>query len=516
MPSASAGLGSHPELFGERFKLEGFLGEGGFAAVYLVRNRRLDRLEALKVLRFGNLDPDFSRRFVREAKIAAGLDHPNIVKVYDFGQSAGMHWYSMQYIDGQTLADLLRQLKPLEPDEALRIALPLLEALAYSHAQGVIHRDIKPGNVLLDRRGRPYLADFGLAKSTMSTTMSMAGNVIGTPAYISPEQARGQPLDARSDLYSFGITLYELLTGELPFQGSAALDTVVVRLTTDPIPISAKRLGIDPRLEAAVLRALSREPARRQQNAEELRSELADCVRAEPEAVTTGPISARLASLLEASSSKTMRVDTTERSRRRLRLGLAAAIVVAVIAAGTSAWVWSRGRIGAGRPSDAPGSVRAAAAGPTMPARAPAEVPAASAASAGLDPAADQPPPAPLSAPPVATRAAPAPEPIPRRAVRPPRLLQQVEPLLDEELSVLCAGGIVNLSIRIGVDGLVQSSRLLSTPEPRCAPAVVEAARRFVYSPALDQAGEPIETTIAIAVHLGAGASPVTPEEPRP
>src|SRR5512146_1418721 len=179
MENDAAGL---QELLSGRYRIDGELGRGGFATVYRVWNVRLGRAEALKVLAPGHqADEDFPRRFMQEVRLAASLEHPSIVKVYDFGEAPGIYWYSMQLVDGRTLSGRLRQEGAIPEAEAARIAVPLLDALAYSHARGIVHRDIKPENVILDAEGRPYLMDFGIAKSQGSLDKTKQGFVMGTP-----------------------------------------------------------------------------------------------------------------------------------------------------------------------------------------------------------------------------------------------------------------------------------------------------------------------------------------------
>ncbi|MDL1951544.1 serine/threonine protein kinase, partial [Acidobacteria bacterium ACD] len=262
------------KVLGDRYAFDKLIGRGGFAAVYRVRNLRLERVEALKVLNDDHSgEKEFSERFTNEARVAAALDHPSIVKIYDFGEVSGIFWYSMQLIEGSTLADRMDLTGPMDEAAAARIAVPVLDALDYSHRRGVIHRDIKPDNIILDEKGRPYLMDFGIAKSTGSALKTQTGFVLGTPAYVSPEQATGTGLDGRADLYSFGITLYEMLTGKLPFEAADGLQAVLKRLTTDPEPPSRKR-PVGREMESIVMKALARQRESRFSSALEMRASL--------------------------------------------------------------------------------------------------------------------------------------------------------------------------------------------------------------------------------------------------
>lgn len=248
------------------------LGGGGSGVVYAAWDRRLEREVALKIVVLAPGAPaDARARFRREAVLAARLNHPAIVPIYDVGeagQPAPLVYLAMRRIPGRTLADLLDERGPLPEGEAIRLTIALAEALDYAHRQGVLHRDLKPANVLLDEKGRPLLADFGIAKALEEahgggpTDLTLTGTTVGTPAYMSPEQAAGQPLDARSDLYSLGILLYEMLTGRPPFQGSPP-QVMRAHLETQPVPPSHLRPGLSSILEQVVLKVLAKEPAAR-------------------------------------------------------------------------------------------------------------------------------------------------------------------------------------------------------------------------------------------------------------
>ena len=277
------------EKLGELYEFQALLGRGAFAAVYLARNLRLDRLEALKVLSeaYGD-DEAFVQRFTQEAKLVASLDHPNIVKVYDFGEIDGIVWFSMQYIDGPTLrAELVAQ-RRLPPIAVARLAIPLLGALGYSHEKGTVHRDIKPSNILLDQQGHPYVMDFGIAKSSANVLKTMTGKVLGTPAYIAPEQIQGQAVDGRADLYALATAMYEMMAGRTPFIAEDPLQIILKRLNEDPEPLNQCGVAIDAEIEAIVLRGLARLPADRYPDAQSMRQALVDYLsqQADPQEMT--------------------------------------------------------------------------------------------------------------------------------------------------------------------------------------------------------------------------------------
>jgi tRNA A-37 threonylcarbamoyl transferase component Bud32 len=251
------------------------------ASVYLATDRVLERQVAVKVLSPSDVqDALFVERFRREARAAARLNHPNIVAVFDSGSDADQPYLVMEYVPGQSLAQLLARQGRLAPGRAVELAIQVSAALAAAHAQGLVHRDIKPANVLVGPDGQVKVADFGIVKASAATTLTGTGTVLGTAAYLSPEQAQGGPVDARSDLYGLGCVLYELLCGSPPFGSGAdrapvAIATRHVReLPEPPEPPSARNPQVDPALEAVVLTALAKDPAQRYQSAVELQDAL--------------------------------------------------------------------------------------------------------------------------------------------------------------------------------------------------------------------------------------------------
>ena len=272
---------TQPRLLGGRYELDGVVGRGGMAEVYRARDIRLDRIVAVKTLREDLArDQTFQARFRREAQSAASLNHPSIVAVYDTGEDAEgpahVPYIVMEYVDGRTLRELLRDDRRLLPERALEITDGVLRALDYSHRNGIVHRDIKPGNVMLTRSAEVKVMDFGIARavSDAQATMTQTAQVIGTAQYLSPEQARGERVDARSDLYSTGCLLYELLTGRPPFTGDSPVAIAYQHVRENPIPPSR----IDPEIPAwadsIVLKAMAKDPADRYQSAAEMRTDI--------------------------------------------------------------------------------------------------------------------------------------------------------------------------------------------------------------------------------------------------
>ena len=261
-------------IFAGRYRLERRLGSGGMADVWLAEDQELGRKVAIKILheRYAN-DVQFVERFRREATHAAGLSHPNVVAIHDRGEAEGSYFIVMEYVEGRTLKELIvtRGMCPIPV--AISYARQVLAALRYAHRNGIVHRDIKPHNVLVDNEGRVKVADFGIARAG-SSQMTEAGSIIGTAQYLSPEQARGAPVDESSDLYSTGIVLYELLTGKVPFTGETPVEIAMKHLSQIPEAPSTHRPEIPRDLDLVVLRALAKEPAERYRSAKEMDRDL--------------------------------------------------------------------------------------------------------------------------------------------------------------------------------------------------------------------------------------------------
>src|ERR687891_1435236 len=229
------------QLFDGRYRIVRKLGSGGMANVYLAEDEELGRRVAIKILneRHAN-DEQFVERFRREAKNAAGLSHPNVVSVYDRGEAEGSYYIAMEYVEGRTLKELLVARGPSPIGIAIDYTRQILSALRFAHRNGIVHRDIKPHNVIVDSEGRVKVMDFGIARAG-TTQMTEVGSIIGTAQYLSPEQARGAPVDQTSDLYSVGIVLYELLTGKVPFNGDSPVEIAMKHISAAPEPPSTLR-----------------------------------------------------------------------------------------------------------------------------------------------------------------------------------------------------------------------------------------------------------------------------------
>jgi eukaryotic-like serine/threonine-protein kinase len=277
------GMTSSPTTVGGRYELGELLGRGGMAEVRQAVDQRLGRSVAVKQLRADlAVDPTFQARFRREAQSAAGLNHPTIVAVYDTGEEidplsgVSIPYIVMELVEGPTLRDVLREGRKILPERALELTQGVLEALSYSHKAGIVHRDIKPANVMLTPNGGVKVMDFGIARAVADTsaTMTQTAAVIGTAQYLSPEQARGETVDARSDLYSTGCLLYELLAGRPPFVGDSPVSVAYQHVREAPVPPSQLDPEITPEIDAVVLKALAKDPDDRYQSAAEMRADI--------------------------------------------------------------------------------------------------------------------------------------------------------------------------------------------------------------------------------------------------
>ncbi|MFG2304650.1 Stk1 family PASTA domain-containing Ser/Thr kinase [Actinacidiphila glaucinigra] len=282
-----------PRRLGGRYELGSVLGRGGMAEVYIAHDTRLGRTVAVKTLRVDLArDPSFQARFRREAQSAASLNHPSIVAVYDTGEDyvdgVSIPYIVMEYVDGSTLRELLHSGRKLLPERSLEMTIGILQALEYSHRSGIVHRDIKPANVMLTRNGQVKVMDFGIARAMGDSgmTMTQTAAVIGTAQYLSPEQAKGESVDARSDLYSTGCLLYELLTVRPPFVGDSPVAVAYQHVREEPQPPSIYDPEVSPAMDAIVLKALTKDPDYRYQSADEMRADIEACLDGQPVAAT--------------------------------------------------------------------------------------------------------------------------------------------------------------------------------------------------------------------------------------
>jgi beta-lactam-binding protein with PASTA domain/predicted Ser/Thr protein kinase len=309
-----------------RYRIIRRLGSGGMADVYCAEDTQLGREVALKLLyrRFAE-DEEFVERFRREASSAAGLQHPNVVQVFDRGEWDGTYYIAMEFLTGRNLKQVVRDHGPLEPALAVDLTIQILKAARFAHRRGIVHRDIKPHNVIVDDEGRAKVTDFGIARAGASD-MTETGSIMGTAQYLSPEQAQGHPVDARADLYSIGIVLYELLTGAPPFDAESPVTIALKQVSEEPVPAMQRNPAVSPALDAVVMRALRKDPAARLQNADEFIAALESAMAGgyvETVAVAEDPVAA-----LE------------EEDRRNLgRIAVIALVVLALAALAIGAWL---------------------------------------------------------------------------------------------------------------------------------------------------------------------------------
>jgi beta-lactam-binding protein with PASTA domain len=327
-------------LIDGRYRVSARLGSGGMADVYLAHDTLLGRQVALKLLhhRFAE-DQEFVERFRREASSAAGLSHPNVVAVFDRGEWDGTYYIAMEYLPGRSLKAVVREHGPLSPGDAIDIVVQILLATRFAHRRGIIHRDIKPHNVILDEEGRAKVTDFGIARAGASD-MTLTGSIMGTAQYLSPEQAQGHAVSESSDLYAVGVVLYELLTGSVPFEGESAVTVALKQVSVAPTPPSRLNPEVGPALDAVVMRSLAKEPIQRFAGADEFIAALQQAregIAPAPRTAIDGPLSTSpntaAALLVPPLPAQDDEVPAADARRRKRALWIAAGVALLALAA---------------------------------------------------------------------------------------------------------------------------------------------------------------------------------------
>ncbi|MCE1227916.1 MAG: protein kinase [Firmicutes bacterium] len=499
--------GSLIRQLSDRYAFKGILGRGGSGLVFEVENLKLKRREALKLFH-QSFAKDGSRRFAQEARIMASLDHAHILPIYSFGEEEGTLWFAMKLVEGPTLSRYLKTVHRLNPGDALKVAVPLLEALSVTHARGVVHRDIKPANILLDPMAGAFLSDFGIAKSESDGMRTETGTFLGTPAYISPEQGLGQRVDGRSDVYAMGMVLYEMLAGRLPFDEGNTLAVVLQRFQMKAPSLGEHRPDLPAALIEVVDKALERSAEDRFSTASSMVEALKGVAREQgftsqgvltippgmyppreplpaewtPVAATDSVQTPSALPLDDPTSSTIQRAIPAfpETRQRRIPLWLGLAAAVAVIA-----WL-GVGRMRAKLQAAPPPGVTESLALKSDPVP-PSTMPVAAAAPVKNTVAAD----------PRKENAV-----IVRRAVTPPQLVEP--PWTDPAMKAECKGKSISVIVEVDTTGRVYQARLpnLSQVDPACAEAAIKAARACHFKPALAADGQPVNSTTAISIDL--------------
>lgn len=479
---------------------------GGFAVVYSVVNKTLKRVEALKILNQDTRDdPGFAARFEHEARICAGLDHPNIVKIFDYGHVEDLFYFSMQYMDGPTVAALQRSSGNFSPEEAARLFLPILDAVQYSHSHGVIHRDIKPDNLILDAAGRPYIMDFGVAKvqsqvqaqlaaapapghDTLLAQMPLSGTdltltdpktILGSPRYLAPELLRGQSRPGETtDIYSLGATLYRMTSGMSPYLDEQIQNLLGGARPEKPRPLTDRVPGISPEFAAIVMKAISPRPEDRYQNATQMEEDLRAWSQppASPSVLPPPPARARPPRLLEAI----------------LLLGV---VIIALV-------VWRHEAVHP-PPATAEKGVSA------VPTRTPAPAlekpsPEKEAKVPPFRPERHRDPhsPRPRRGD---NEAAPAPAPKNLAPATWPQVLTRVEPDFPDSARRHPITGSVGVGALVGPDGAVESDWVLSPLRSDCDAAVLSAVKKWKFKAAESADGTAVPARVALSIEISLG-----------
>ncbi|HEX2030947.1 MAG TPA: protein kinase [Actinomycetota bacterium] len=326
-------MSQRTRVLGDRYELEEPVGRGGMAEVFKATDRTLGRTVAVKILavRFAS-DPRFVSRFRREAQAAAALNHPNVVSVFDTGSDGDDHYIVMEYVEGETLADLLAREGSLPADRAAAIAGAVAAALGAAHDKGLVHRDVKPANVMLTGAGEVKVMDFGIARAAAHDTLTQTGMVMGTASYLSPEQAQGHPVDPRSDVYSLGCVLYEMLTGRPPFTGDSAVSIAYKHVREHPLPVSRLSPDVPEDLAGVTMRALSKDVDRRFASGREMHEALAGAAGAAALAATEPMAAGGDTAVLPAGEPTAVPPDERRPAARWLPWAIGAVLLAALVA----------------------------------------------------------------------------------------------------------------------------------------------------------------------------------------
>ncbi len=328
-PTSSQMIGT---VLSDRYRLEAKLGSGGMSTVYLARDETLDRAVAVKVMhREMSEQADQLERFRQEARAVAKLSHPNVVAVIDAGEDGGHPYIVFEYVEGETLKQRINRIGALDPQEALAYAIEIARGLSVAHARNMVHRDIKPQNVLIDSEGRAKLTDFGISRQLEQDGMTATGRVLGTTDYVAPEQAMGHPVDVRSDIYSLGVVLYEILIGQVPFHADSQVGVAMKHVNEELPDVQARRPEVSAATALVVERATAKEPAERYQDVSEMIDDLSTAL--EVEAARAGSTTGEATSVLEAVPPPKRKLSS------RSRLSGAAVVLLLLVTGGAIAAV---------------------------------------------------------------------------------------------------------------------------------------------------------------------------------